>query len=168
MKKPLISIILLIFLTACCTEKEKTELSELAISAGIEEFFIKDSKNVEFAIVDEGKHNIIIAKDNLGWDNISVDVREGIEHLISSPQWLSIQENKMTQGVLLTNEVSDQTIGLISITKSYELPNGDGLIYFDLLCGNDCGGGSFYLFKKESNKWILKNSYPVWGGFWFE
>jgi hypothetical protein len=163
MNKLRIIIALLLVLTLSCVQEETSKLTQLTLSLGIEEFNTINPESLIFCIDDSGQYDLNYLKDNLR--EVPAKVMEKIDDFIKSPKWYLIEGSFKMNEILFTNEHSDQTTGLISISLPIEVSKNEILIYFNLLCGNDCGGGSYYLFEKKGQNWTLKDSYPLWVGF---
>lgn len=60
--------------------------------------------------------------------------------------------------------IKNETIGLVSITEPVLTTTNQVLLYIELNCGNDCGGGNLYLLDYEQSKWRIVDQQKVWSG----
>lgn len=160
-------IILLFHLTLFSCSNSSTERESLysfILPIALNDFFSGDLDGKHFVLDTTGVGSLIeYSFDPLlfGEDLISSMKKYESEHEFNNGRdWI---KDFQSEPFIINYAVRDETSGVLSITDPIVTEKNEILVYIELHCGNDCGGGGLFLIDSKNSKFEIIDKQWIWG-----
>lgn len=151
-------------------KNDKYNLAERAISDKDLSFLLKDTL-MPYSRNKERIYKVLNTESfRANFKNISIDYVNLLHNLLEEekPAKLDMSKVKSQYNYTIINDISDlpkneKLIGVVSLTRpAFNKKRDKAVIYSQLKCEGECGGGMILFFEKKNMEWALIDQYVIW------